>query len=196
MGDRDRADEIQDVVAAEKLRLDARRFAVGPARRERHEGIFGHLFGAPVVLVQPVVEVFPFEAVTADRGVVAVEEHHAARLRGLGELELGAAHVFERLEGLEVLFAHGGDDGVKRMDEVADLLDLAHPAGAHFADEDLVRKRDVAAHELHDPHRRVAAAGRHEDVVLDPQKRREEILHAGLAVAPRDADDDEVGIPT
>ena len=79
-----------------------------------------------------------FSGLLPDIFVVPVQKDHTLRGNRVGQLKLGFLDIVDRKEGLQVLGPHRSDDPVFRVHQVAELLDLPHPSGAHLADKDLM----------------------------------------------------------
>ena len=133
------------------------------------------------------------DGAVGDVGEVVVDHGKARGGQGVDQFELGALHVLDALERLEVLLAHGGDDAYLRIHQVANLLDVAYLLGTHLADEYVVVGLHLLAHGTYHAHGGVEAAGGHQHVVPLAQDAVEVVLGAGLAVATGNADDGEAG---
>ena len=193
VGHGDRAGDVEHIVAADQPGGIGLAFAVwrrhGKGRAAvRDRNVRGGIVAPPA---DGIGKIGAVAAVGADVFVIAVEKEHAVLRQGVRQLKLGLHHPFKRFEGLQMLGTDGGDDAVVRVHDVAQLFDVADPFGAHFADEDLVRRLQRTADRLDHAHGGVVAFRRHEHIVLRAQKRVEIILDAGFAVAAGHADHDK-----
>ena len=146
----------------------------------------------PLSAVDAVGDMVLVGAVVPDEFVVVIQEHRSVG-HSIGYLEFGLYDVLYRAESLKMLLTDRCDYGVLRMNDVADLLDLAHALSSHFAEEYLVCGIETAADYLHNAHGGVEAAGSHKHVVLRGKQLFEIELGGGLAEASGNADHRSIG---
>ena len=118
--------------------------------------------------------------------IVGVDHGRRARRQGGEQFVLRLGDALRGAEPLQVLHPHRRQNAQRRVDDVADVADLARPVGGHLHHEDLVIVLQVFADDAGDPHRGVDAGGRLQHAVPRRQEVRHDVLRAGLPVAPRD----------
>ena len=120
----------------------------------------------------------------ARRGIrkVIVHEHKAPGRYGIGKFKLGALHILDCLERLEMLLAHSCDYAHVRMHEITYLLDVAYILGTHLAYEYLGIRLHHLTHSAYHTHRGIIAPRGHEHIPLLLEYTVEIMLGRGLAI--------------
>ena len=199
--DRDRPDDIDDIVSPDELHLVSLRLAVRRSDRElrpeaRQLDIARAVSHAASLRIVEGHIVIPSARVKILRYIraVAVEEEHRPFRQSISELEFCLLYVLNTAKSIEVLRSDRCNQTVVRMHDVADFLDLAYIPRAHLADEYLMRWLERLSYRNDDTHRRIVTLRRSEHAVLLLEQSLQEEFYARFAVAPCDADYSQVRI--
>ena len=87
-----------------------------------------------------------------------------------------------------MLLAYCGYHTVLRMHQVADFLNIAYVARAHFTYKHLVCCTQIFPYGAHNAKCSIIIFRRHQHVVLGAQKRRQIVFYARFTIAACDAD--------
>ena len=189
----DRAHDVLDVCRADELCGKFLPLVAVDEREGRARGVHRDVGGKVVrIRAQPVGHGGAVRRVFGDGLARQIHIENAVCGQRAGKLVFCPDDVFHAAEALEVLLADRGHNAARRVDDVAQLPDVADVFGAHLADEDLVRCAERRADGLDHAHRRVVAFGRHQRVVAHREQVREEVFDRGLAERAGDADDLQV----
>ena len=125
--------------------------------------------------------------------IVTIDISGATLGQSIKKFHLGAHHIVQAVEGLQVLMSQRSDHTHVRIHDITDFLDVAHMSGTHLAKENLVSCFQGTADSLNYTHGSIVAFGSHEHIKACTQKCMQIIFHAGLAETTCDTDDLQIG---